>query len=235
MKKIAFIAIGLIFSISLGAQTLEEIVKKNYDASKYAAYEKVKTLTMEMKAYQQGMEMAMTTQMKKPDKVRITISVQGMEIIQTFDGTEGYMLNPMMGSSVPVALPAADAAKLKDQSNFNTPLMEYFKDGKLELAGDATVSGNSAWKLKATLPTGDVNYIYIDKSSGMTVKQDAVVSQGGMELSIETYMTDYTEYGGILFPKTITSYSNGTEIITMMVTKVEVDKPMDDSLFTLKK
>ena len=235
MKRLSIIFVGLLLSAGIGAQTLEEIAKKNFDASKMGAYEKVQTITVNMKAYQSGMEMPMTIQMKKPDKVRITVSFQGMEIVQAFDGTKGFMVNPMTGSNEAIEMPPSDAAKIKEQGKFTSPIMDYLKEGRLEMAGDATVSGKPAWKIKATLPSGDVNYLYIDKSSFLQVKQDATVSQGGVDMTVETYMTDYTDFGGIFFPKTITSYANGAELMVMMIEKVEIDKPLEDSLFTLKK
>lgn len=235
MKRLSFMFVGMLLTIGLGAQTLEEIAKKSFDASKQGAYEKVQTVTIVMKAYQSGMEMPMTMQMKKPDKIRVSVSFQGMEIVQTFDGTKGYMMNPMTGSSDAIEMPPSDAAKIKDQSNFNSPIMQYLKEGRLEMAGDATVSGKPAWKIKANLPSGDVSHLYIDKSSFLQVKQDAIVSQAGVDMTVETYMTDYTDFGGLFFPKTITSYANGAELMVMMIEKVEIDKPMDDSLFTLKK
>jgi outer membrane lipoprotein-sorting protein len=234
MKKLFLASIILLFTASVGAQSLEEITKKNYAATKMAAYENAQTITVSMKAYQQGMEMAMTMNMKKPDKVRVTISVQGMEIIQAYDGVKGYMINPMMGSSDPVEMPAADAANLKNQNNFSSQLTEYFKENRLELAGEESVGGKPAWKIKATLPSGDITNIYVDKSTFLQVKSDLTVSQMGTEMSIETYMTDYTDYEGLLIPKNISVYSNGTEMMVMVVDKVEVNKPLDDKLFTLK-
>jgi hypothetical protein len=56
----------------------------------------------------------------------------------------------------------------------------------------------------------------------------------GTEMDIETYMTDYSEFSGLLMPKTISIYSNGTEMMVMIIEKVEVNKPVDDKVFTLK-
>jgi outer membrane lipoprotein-sorting protein len=234
MKRLLFAQIGLILSLAISAQSLEEITKKNYEASKQEAYDKAETVNITMKAFQQGMEMSMNMLTKKPDKVRTTITVQGMEIVTAYDGTKGWMINPLTGSSTPVEMPASDAAALKNQNNFTSQLTTLFKENRLELLGDQNVNGKPAWKIKATMPTGDISNVYIDKGSFLQVKADTRVAQMGMEMDVETYMTDYTDFGGILMPKTITVYSNGTEMMVMMIEKIEVNKPVDDKMFTLK-
>lgn len=234
MKRLLFAQIGLILSLAISAQSLEEITKKSHAASKQDAYDKAETVNITMKAYQMGNEMSMSMLTKKPDKIRTTITVQGMEIVTAFDGTKGWMINPMSGSSTPIEMPAADAAAMKDQNNFNNNLLKFFKENKLELVGEQNVNGKPAWKIKATMPTGDFTNMYIDKSSYLLVKSDNRVSQMGMEMDVETYMTDYADFSGILLPKTISIYSNGTEMMVMIIEKVEVNKPVDDKMFTLK-
>lgn len=234
MKRLLFAQIGLILSLAISAQSLEEITKKSHEASKQEAFDKAETVSITMKAYQMGNEMSMNMVTKKPDKIRTTITVQGIEIVTAFDGTKGWMINPMMGSSTPVEMPAADAAAMKDQNNFTNNISKLFKENRLELIGEQNVSGKPAWKIKATLPTGDVANMYIDKSSYLLVKSDTRVAQMGMEMDVETYMTDYADFNGILMPKNISVYSNGTEMMVMMIEKVEVNKPVDDKMFTLK-
>lgn len=234
MKRLLFAQIGLILSLAISAQSLEEITKKNFEASKQEAYDKAETVNITMKLFQQGMELSMNMLTKKPDKIRTTVLVQGMEIVTAFDGTKGWMINPMTGSSNPVEMPASDAAALKNQSSFTANISSLFKENRLELLGEQNVNGKPAWKIKATLPTGDISNIYIDKASYLQVKADTRVAQMGMEMDVETYMTDYADFSGILMPKTITVYSNGTEMMVMMVDKVEVNKPVDDKMFTLK-
>jgi hypothetical protein len=60
------------------------------------------------------------------------------------------------------------------------------------------------------------------------------ISQMGTEMSVDTFWTDYTNFNGVNIPKTTTSYANGMKLVVMMVEKVELNKPMDDSLFKLK-
>jgi outer membrane lipoprotein-sorting protein len=234
MKRVFAITAALMLTLLTGAQSLQEIIQKNYEATNQAAFEKAQTIVISARAYQGGMEIPMVISMKNPDMVRINMTVQGMEIVQAFDGTKGYMINPMMGSSDPIEMTAADASNMKNQVGFISQLKEYEKNNKIELAGEETINGKPAWKLKAILPTGDVSMIYIDKASSLQVKAGVTVSQMGTEMNVETFLSDYTSFDGLMIPKTTTSYANGMEMMVLMVEKVELNKPLDNSMFKLK-
>ena len=234
MKRVFAISAALMLTLLAGAQSLQEIIQKNYEATNQAAFEKAQTIVISARAYQGGMEIPMVISIKNPDMVRINMTVQGMEIVQAFDGTKGYMINPMMGSSDPIEMTADDASNMKNQVGFISQLKEYEKNNKIELVGEESISGKPAWKLKAILPTGDISMIYIDKTSNLQVKAGVTVTQMGTEMNIETFMSDYTSYDGLLIPKTTTSYANGMEMMVMMVEKVELNKPLDNSIFKLK-
>jgi hypothetical protein len=54
-----------------------------------------------------------------------------------------------------------------------------------------------------------------------------------MAMSMESFPSDYTETNGILLPMKTTMSVSGMEIVTTF-TKVEVDVPIEDSVFKIK-
>jgi hypothetical protein len=54
-----------------------------------------------------------------------------------------------------------------------------------------------------------------------------------MDMTVESYPSDYTETNGVFLPMKTTTSTSGMEIVTTF-TKVEVDVPIDDSVFKLK-
>ena len=70
------------------------------------------TVYMEGKVSQMGTEMPMIISVKKPDKVKVVITYSGMDIITTFDGEKGYMVNPLAGMTEPVEIPAEQLASV---------------------------------------------------------------------------------------------------------------------------
>jgi hypothetical protein len=108
MKKLYLMIIGLTLISVINAQTLDEIVKKYSAATKLDKVMSLKTIKITGSMTMMGAEMPLTMWMKNPNKLRTVSSFQGQEMIQTFDGVKGYMVNPMTGSTVPkemVSLP----------------------------------------------------------------------------------------------------------------------------------
>jgi hypothetical protein len=54
-----------------------------------------------------------------------------------------------------------------------------------------------------------------------------------MTITMDTYPTDYTETNGFLIPMKTTTSAQGMDFL-INFTKVEVDIPMDDSVFKIK-
>jgi hypothetical protein len=233
MKKLASLIAGLLILTCLNAQSLEEIVKKFTVANKYDKLSSVSTIKITAKMSMMGMEIPMEMYMKNPDKIKSVTNVQGQEIITAFDGTKGYMVNPMSGSSAPVEMSADEIKQAQNNNMFKNTLAQYLKDGKLTLEGEENVNNKPAYKLKANLDNGNSTLMFIDKSTYLLTKTTATVSQGGMPMTIDAYPTDYKEVSGVLVPmKTTSSTQMGDFVMTF--DKVEVNVPMEDSIFRLK-
>jgi outer membrane lipoprotein-sorting protein len=75
--------------------------------------------------------------------------------------------------------------------------------------------------------------LFIDKDSYLLSKTSLDVNQGGMAITLESYPSDYKDNNGIFLPmKTTTSASGMNYVITF--TNVEVNVPIDDSVFQIK-
>lgn len=227
--------IALLLTVSVcSAQTLEEIVKKSLSANGVDQLEKTKTLYIEGKVSQMGMEMPMIMFMKHPEKVKVVITYNGMEIVTVFDGEKGYMINPLMGMAEPMELPADQVASVKNNNMFRNQLQESFKAGKLTLVGSEDVSGKPAFKLMVSVDGGAPVYYFIDKESFLTIKTTTTVTQMGQEMEVESVIKEYSDINGVKFPKLTISFVNGMEAGSTVLEKIELDKPIEDSVFTLK-
>lgn len=233
MKKILFVLAGLIAISAINAQSLEEIVMKYTAANKLDKVSGLKTIKLTAKMSMMGMEMPMVLWMKNPDKIKTVTSFNGQDIISVFDGEKGYQINPMTGSSDPVEMTPEQAKQTLNSNVFQNYMVNYFKKGQLALAGEDKVNEKPVFKLKATIEGGSVVELYIDKASFLLVKTVASVNQGGTPIKIESYPSEYTETNGFLLPMKTTSSASGMEFVVNF-TKVEVDVPMEDSIFKVK-
>jgi outer membrane lipoprotein-sorting protein len=233
MKKLFLVITCLLAVVVINAQSLEEIVKNYTIANKLDKMSDIKTLKISANMSMMGMEMPMEMWMKNPNKIKTVTNINGQEMIQLFDGEKGYMVNPMAGSTDPVEMSETDAKQLLRNIIFENYMDKYLKSGQLSLEGEEAVNGNPAFKLKATIEGGTVMHMLIDKSSYLLVKTLMDVNNQGMAMTVESTPSDYKETDGVLLPMKTTTSAQGMEFITNF-TKVEVNIPMEDSVFKIK-
>ena len=233
MKKLFLILTCLISSLMINAQSLQEIVKNYTTANKLDQAANRKSIKITAKMSMMGMEMPMEIWMKNPNKIKTVMDMSGQKMIQAYDGEKGYTINPMTGSTQPVEMGPEEVKQLLRNNNFENMLDKYLKNGQLELAGEETVNGKPTIKVKATIEPGTVSYLYIDKANWLLIKQTMDVTQGGMPATVETYPSDYKEINGLIMPMKTTTSVSGMEMV-INFTNVEVDIPMEDSIFKLK-
>ena len=233
MKKLILMMAGLIIMSVINAQTVEEIVKKYTAANKLDQVANLKTIKITANMSMMGMEMPMEMWMKNPNKIKTVTSFNGQDMIQVFDGEKGYVINPMTGSTEPVEMTQDQIKQTLRNSMFQNSMAIYLKNGQLALEGEDKVNEKPAYKLKATIEGGNVIDMFIDKTSFLLVKTSMTISQNGMTITIDSYPSDYTETNGVLIPMKTTSSAQGMDSV-ITFTKVEIDLPMDDSLFKIK-
>ncbi|NLV19308.1 MAG: outer membrane lipoprotein-sorting protein [Bacteroidetes bacterium] len=233
MKKLIMTLVALIAITTAYAQTIEEIVVKYTVANKLDKISSFKTIKITGKVSIMGMDLPVEMWMKNPNKIKTVTSMDGQENIQVFDGKKGYIVNSMMGSSEPVELSPDQVAQLQNSNVFQNTLDKYLKNGQLSLLGEENVNGKPAYKVKASLEGGLSATLFIDKSSFYLIKQIADINQGGVNMSVESYPSDYKNISGIVLPMKTSTSMSGMDVITSY-TSVEVDIPIDDSVFSIK-
>ncbi|HOP00099.1 MAG TPA: hypothetical protein PLV06_06710 [Bacteroidales bacterium] len=233
MRKVILTLTFLLAAVIVNSQSLEEIVKKYSAANKLDKVAAFKTIRISGNMSMMGMDIPVEVWMKKPDKIKSVTNFNGQEVMQVFDGTKGYIMNPLTGASTPVEMSAAETKQILRNNMFNNYLDSYLKEGALTLEGEENVNGKAAHKIKAVLDGGISMIMYIDKSSGLMVKTSATVPAEGMTMTVDSYPADYKEINGLFLPMKTTTSAQGMEFV-QTYSKVEVDVPMDDSIFTVK-
>lgn len=233
MKKLTLLLTALFVVSIINAQSLEEIVKNYSAAMKSDKLASVKTIKITGKMSAMGMEIPVTMLMKNPNKIKVTYSISGQEMVSVFDGEKGYSISPLTGSSAPVEITGDQLESVKKNSPFNNELLSYFKSGKLTLEGEENVNNKPAFKLKAAVGASPVT-MYIDKSTYQLVKTSSTASQMGQSMNVDSFMSDYFETDGVVLPKKTTAMTNGMEAGVITFDKVEVNIPVDDSVFKVK-
>jgi outer membrane lipoprotein-sorting protein len=233
MKKSIFVIAGLLIASVLNAQTLDEIIKKYSAANRFDKLSDFSTVKIKAKISMQGMELPVDIWMKNPDKIKTVTNLGGQEIISAFDGKKGYMVNPATGSDKPVEMSAEEIIQAKNNNIFINILDNYNKQGKLALLGDEDVNGYPAFKIKVDVDGVNSAIMYIDKKSFLISKSTTTVKQNGMTMTVNSYPSDYKEVNGLILPMKTVSSAEGMSIVTTYE-NIEVNTPIEDSVFTLK-
>jgi outer membrane lipoprotein-sorting protein len=182
-----------------------------------------------------GTEAPIRLEIRRPDRIRIEITFQGVTAIQVFDGKSGWSIAPFRGKIEAVAMSAEDAAHASEQADLEGPLLDYKAKGHtVELVGPDKVDERDAWKLKLTLKNGTVRQVYLDAASFLEVKTESKRTIRGTEVVVEGRLGDYREVGGIRFPHSIENRASGMpQRQTVTVDKIELNPPLDEERFRM--
>jgi len=234
MKKLLLVLPMIALVAAANAQSVDEIVKKNYLAHGFDKIKNASSIYIEGKAVQMGTELPMILQMKKEGKVKLTMTFNGMDIVTAFDGQKGWMINPMTGSDTPTEIPSEQLTDIKKNDLYHSQLVEFLNAGKLKLDGEEDVDGKPAYKLEATPDSGSPIYFFVDKNSYLLMKTSTTVNAMGQDMTVDTYVKEYSDESGYKFAKVSSTFINGQESGLITFDKFELNKEMDDSIFTLK-
>lgn len=218
------------------AQTTDEVLDKHYEAiggtSAWQEIESVKaTGTVSLMGGQ--IQAPFTMMQKRPGKSRFEMSMQGMELVQAYDGQTGWMKAPMMGSPEPQRLPADVSSQMAEQADIDGALIGWKEAGHdVELVGTEAVDGGEAYKLKVTLKTGEVTHYYLDAETYLPIKWVAQRTVQGQPSEFVTSLGDYRDVGGVMMPFSIEVDSPmGPQSLTFE--SFDVNVPLDDRLFAM--
>lgn len=231
-----FVVCVLAFTTSmLTAATVEEIVAGNLEAKGGEdAWKAVQTVQMKGTMRTAGgaagaMELPFSIEFKRPGKVRLEFSMQGMTAVQAFDGDVGWSVMPFLGKPDPETMADDQLKQLENQAEFDGVFVDYKAKGHtVELLGTEEVDGTPAYKLKVTKANGDVDTIYLDEEYLVEFRMVSKREIQGNEVEVATVLGDYKEVGGLMFAHSMEMAYGGGEaqqVITIDTVKVDVDIP----------
>ena len=226
-------------SLSAGAahaQTVDDIVAKNLKAKGGEKWKTISALKMTGKVTLQGMEMPMSIYAKRPNLSRQEITLQDKKLVQAFDGTTPWMINPMMGTDSAQELTGPQADMMKADADFDSALIDYKTKGHtIELVGKEKLDATDVYHLKVTKKSGQIQDYFLDAESGIELKTSTSIDTGGTKQKIDTELSNYQQVEGIMVPHTIKQSLNGTPVLTMTIEKAEFNPTIDDTIFKMPK
>ncbi|MGA9769193.1 MAG: hypothetical protein WBV94_09145 [Blastocatellia bacterium] len=230
-------SLAVAFCLEASAQTVDDIIKKNIDA--HGGLQKIKAVksmkvTGKVIPAGLGQDIPIVIQQKRPNFVRIDITFQGKTQAQAYDGTTGWKTDPFQGSPDPEKVAGEELKDLQEQSDMDGSMVDYKEKGNtVELMGKEDLEGTPVYKIKLTLKNGDIRYIYIDAENYLELKITSRRQTPGGEAELENHLSNYKPVNGILMAHSIDNKVKGQTVSQITFDKVEMDVPMDDSIFRM--
>lgn len=218
--------------------TVDQIVQKHTaalgGADKLSA---IQNVTMTGKATLMGgqLQAPVTVKAKRPASMRMEMTMQGQTFVQAFDGQTAWIMNPFMGSLDPQKSSGEDTKTARDDADFiDGSLVDYKAKGNaVEFTGKEDVDGSPAYKLKVTKKGGSIEFVFLDAQTFLPVKSAGTRMQKDQEIAYESFPGNFKPVNGVMMPFSLNQKLNGRDIMELIVEKVEVNTPMDDSIFRM--
>ncbi len=197
------------------AQDAQSLIAKNLEArGGAAAIDAIKSISFQGRTIFPGdFELTFKSSqahLASADAIRLDLSLQGLDLVQSYDGHEAWRINPFQGRKDAERMSADDARQLADQALIEGPLLASRTDGsKVQYLGRDDFDGTLAYKLKVTQKDGDEFVYWLDPDTYLEIKVDETRRIRGAQQTNETELGDYEKVAGVYFPMSVESWSQG--------------------------
>ena len=195
--------------------TAEQLVAKNLAArGGQAALDAIKSIQFDGRALEPGdFELKFKQVMKRQlqgDAVRMDLSIQGMSLVQAYDGSSGWKINPFAGRRDAERMSADEARSMGDQALVSGVLLgAAAAKGRVTYAGTEDFDGTQAYKLKIVQSDGD-EYVYLlDPDTFLEIKTVESRRVRGALQVMDYELGDYEKVAGVYYPMSIDSWTDG--------------------------
>lgn len=204
-------------AIPVAAQNAQSLVSKNLEArGGEAALSAIRSIRFEGRSIFPG-DFEVTYQETRaktgPQTAgRVDLTLQGLDLVQAYDGRSGWKINPFQGRKDPEKMSADEARALADSALIEGPLLASRSDGsRVDDLGREDFDGTDAYKLKVTQKDGDEFTYWLDPDTYLEIKIEERRRIRGAEQTNETELGDYEKVAGVYFPMSVESWPQGQD------------------------
>ncbi|MES2137701.1 MAG: hypothetical protein V4502_11665 [Pseudomonadota bacterium] len=204
-------------AVPAAAQDAQSLVAKNLEArGGEAALSAIKSIRFEGRTIFPG-NFELTYQETRAQfgaapASRVDLTLQGLDLVQAYDGHGAWKINPFQGRKDPEKMSADEARALADSALIEGPLLASRHDGsRVESLGREDFDGTLAYKLRVTQKDGDQYTYWLDPDTFLEIKVAERRKIRGAEETSETELGDYEKVAGVYFPMSVESWQQGQD------------------------
>ncbi|MEP6949816.1 MAG: hypothetical protein ABI863_11100 [Ginsengibacter sp.] len=235
-KKISFFLLLLCFSLVSNAQTVDEII------TRYIAFtggndrwKTIKTMVISGTYNYGGMEFPFISYSKAPDLYKYIVGGNGKHFAQAFDGKKGWKIDEFKNETKEIILTGRPALAMANEADveLESPFINYQNKGCQAIKeGKDTIDGKACFKVVFIRNKADTETYFFNMNDFELVKKQAVSKNAELDNSmLETFYSNYQTVQGLKMPFKSVSKIKEQTILTITIKKVELNIPIQDSIF----
>lgn len=224
-KLILTLFIACFTFINLKAQTADEIIAKHFEArGGIDIFKNLKSRIIKTKFILPQGEAFITILQTASDKMKTTIETGGQEIVEAYDGTNAWTINPFRGVTSAQKMSGEAEKIMINRSIFESPLINYKDKGhEVALEGTEMIKDKKCFKIKFTNKNQKVEHYFFDAETYlMSMKRD----KNG-----DSYYSDFKKVDSMLLPYKVTLMVDGQMRQEMQVQEIELNTEIADAEF----
>lgn len=214
--------------------TADEIVAKHLEAiGGKQTISQVKSISMETDVQVMGNDAPGTTVILDGVGYKSETDFNGSKIVQCYNHTGGWVVNPMAGMTDPTPMPEEQYKAGKDDIYVGGELYDYAAKGnKVELVSKDADS----YTLKVTSKDGVPTTYVIDAKTYFIKSATRKSQMQGQDVDMTISYADYQKTDtGFLFPHQMDVDFGGQFQVSISVKKIELNKTIDPAIFEMPK
>lgn len=236
MHRLSVVALGGLLAAAVVAQdapSVESILQRHADArGGLERLSEVRSLRLTGTFVAFSEEGAFTLTRLRPNRYRLDTQMLGADLVEGFDGEDGWMIHPHMGIPEAVTLSDPERTALLAQADFFGPLIRPEEKGhQVTLVGTTDFEGTDAWELAVQRADGTEETWFLDAATYLPVARRTVTTDWGQPHPMEVFYDDWREVDGVRLP----FYWENEFFIrhqVVQVEKAEVNPAVDPAIFT---
>lgn len=230
---LSILAVPAVWAAEAGLPSAEQVIARYVEAlGGEAAVRAPKSFTMRGRFSMPaaGLDGEFRLLSMAPDKQLSAITLPGVgEIRQGFDGTHGWMLNPITG---PMLFEDAMLRQARFQADFFAPLHDRRRYRSMETMARESFRGREAHKLRLVTTDGDEIVEFYDVETGLLTGMEITAETAMGPQTIKSALFDYKVVAGMKLPTRIEQELGPGMLQTVTFTSITRDD-VDPAAFEL--
>ncbi len=229
------LAAGLLAAAAspLAAQTADELIARNIEARGGAArLATLNTVRIQRTYGTFGANIPVTVTKKRSGLYRTDQQLPGRPLVAR--GLDPHGAWEWIDGKVSER-PAEQATELRElDADFDGFLVDYKAKGHaVESLGRTRIGGVDTHKLKVTLKSGAVRYVYLDAATFLERRHEGTMTLPSGPVPVIITFSDWRDVEGIRFPFAIDEERNSfpPQTYAIYTEKVELNPPVEDAFF----